>query len=91
MRQSSDARTRARGVRNDVRVTPLEDGAYDAFIIDAQARDDGVALSLTITSGEHRGDVINIVTSTFATRDALSLLGLPCTLVVDGDALYVRE
>ena len=46
---------------------------YDAFIIDAEQRDDGVALEFTITSGAHRGDVVNIVTSSFATRDALSL------------------
>ena len=69
----------------------LDDGEYDAFIIDAQRRDDGIALECTITSGAHKGDVVNIVTSTFATRDALSLLGLPCTLVVQGNDVRVRE
>ena len=72
-------------------MTPLDDGSYDAFIVDAEVRDDGVALTLTITSGEHRGDVINIVTSTFATRDEIELLGLPCTLVVRGDELRIIE
>lgn len=72
-------------------MTPLADGTYDAFIVDAETRDDGVALSLTITSGEHRGDVIDIVTSTFATRDVIDLLGLPCTLVVRGDEVRIVE
>ena len=70
---------------------PLEDGHYDAFIVWADARDDGIALELTITSGMHRGDVVNIVTSTFATRDAIDLVGLPCTLIVEGDAVRVTE
>ena len=69
----------------------LDDGSYDAFIIWAEQRDDGVALELTITSGMHRGDVINIVTSSFATRDAIDLVGLPCTLHVQGDELRVTE
>jgi hypothetical protein len=74
-----------------MRMTPLDDGSYEAFIVDADVRDDGVALTLTITSGEHRGDVIDIVTSTFASRDAVELLGLPCTLVVRGDELHITE
>lgn len=69
----------------------LDDGTYDAFIVWAEARDDGVALECTITTGVHRGDVINIVTSTFATRDALSLVGLPCTLHVNGDSIRVTQ
>ena len=69
----------------------LDDGSYDVFIVWAEQRDDGVALELTITSGTHRGDVINIVTSSFATRDALDLVGLPCTLHVHGDELRVTE
>ena len=72
-------------------MTPLDDGTYDAFIIDAEERDNAIALTLTITTGARKGDVINIVTSTFATRDTVSLLGLPCTLVVEGDAIRVRE
>jgi hypothetical protein len=67
----------------------LDDGTYDAFILWAEERDDGVALECTITRGTHRGDVINIVTSTFATHDALSLVGLPCTLHVRGEEIRV--
>jgi hypothetical protein len=69
----------------------LENGTYDALIIDAEVRDDNVALECTITSGAHKGDVIGIVTSSFATRDAVSLLGMPCTLHVDGETIRVTE
>jgi hypothetical protein len=72
-------------------MTPLDDGSYDAFIVWAEPREDGIALELTITTGAHRGDVINIVTSTFATRDAFDCVGLPCTLVVRGDAIHITE
>jgi hypothetical protein len=83
--------TLARALRGYSLMQHLDDGTYDAFIVWAQARDDGVALECTITTGEHRGDVINIVTSTFVTRDVLSLVGLPCTLHVDGDAIRVTQ
>jgi hypothetical protein len=69
----------------------LEDGTYDAFIVWAEERDNGVALELTITTGTQRGNVVNIVTRAFATRDALSLVGLPCTLHVHGDDVRVTE
>ena len=69
----------------------LEDGDYDAFIVWAEQRDDGIALECTITSGKRKGDVVNIVTSTFATRDALSLVGLPCTLHVHGEEIRVSQ
>ncbi len=69
----------------------LDDGAYDAFIVRAEQRDDGVALELTITAGTHRGDVVNIVTSTFAPRDGLDLIGLPCTLVVHGEEIRITR
>ena len=72
-------------------MTTLADGTYDAFIIWAETRDDGVALECTITSGEQRGDVINIVTSSFVTRDALSLVGLPCTLIVTNNEIRVTR
>lgn len=81
-----------RRTRASVRATPmstLNEGTYDAFIIWAEQHDDAVALECTITSGEHRGDVINIVTSSFVARDPLSLVGLPCTLIVHGDEIRV--
>ena len=69
----------------------LDDGAYDAFIVWAEQHDNGIALELTITTGTRRGDVVNIVTSAFASRDALSLVGLPCTLHVHGNDVRVTE
>jgi hypothetical protein len=69
----------------------LADGTYDAFIIDAEERDNAIALELTITTGTHRGDVVSVVTSDFATRDPIDLIGLPCILVVTGETLRIRE
>jgi hypothetical protein len=60
----------------------LVDGAYDTFIVWAEARDDGrVAFDLTFTTGAHKGDMITVLTRTSA--DPIALVGLPCTLVVE--------
>jgi len=72
-------------------MTTLSDGTYDAFIIWAELRDDAVMLECTITSGERRGDVVNIVTSSFVARDPLSLVGIACTLIVSGDEIRVAQ
>ena len=72
-------------------MSPLHDGAYDAFIIWAEARDDGIALECAITSGEARGEVVNIVTSSFVARDPLSLVGLPCTLIVHDNEIRITQ
>jgi len=65
----------------------LVDGSYDAFIVWAETRDDAqIALELTITTGEHKGEVVDVLASNLATRDPIDLVGLPCTLVViDGE------
>ena len=61
----------------------LEDGLYDAFIIWADARDDErVEFQLAITSGMHKGEVVEIVAERFVTREPIDLVGLPCTLAV---------
>lgn len=75
---------------SDERNPALEDGRYDAFILSADTRDDGVAISCTITSGSHRGDVVDLVSPSFATREPFDLLGLPCTLVVVGDVIRIE-
>ena len=72
-------------------MTTLSDGTYDAFIIWAEQRDDAVALECTITSGAARGDVVNIVTSSFVARDPLSLVGIACTLIVSGNEIRVAQ
>ena len=74
----------------DERDIALADGRYDAFILSADARDDGVAISCTITAGPHRGDVVDLVSATFATRDPFDLVGLPCTLVVTGNEIRIE-
>ena len=61
---------------------PLDDGVYDAFVVWAETRDDGsIALDLTITTGAHKGDVAS-ARATGAPRDAIDLVGMPCTLRV---------
>jgi hypothetical protein len=61
---------------------PLADGVYDAFVVWAETRDDGaIALDLTITTGARKGDVVS-VRATDTTRDAIDLIGVPCTLHV---------
>jgi hypothetical protein len=61
---------------------PLADGVYDAFVVWAETRDDGaLALDLTITAGARKGDVVS-VRATNAPRDAIDLVGIPCTLRV---------
>jgi hypothetical protein len=64
----------------------LDDGAYDAFVVWAEARADGrVTFDLTITSGAHKGETISVIGPPIgpATRDPIDLVGLPCTLVVE--------
>ncbi|HYV59982.1 MAG TPA: hypothetical protein VFA62_07935 [Acidimicrobiia bacterium] len=69
---------------------PLEDGVYDAFVVWAETRDDGaIALDLTITSGAHKGDVVSVRASS-ASRDAIDLVGMPCTLRVRAGAPTVE-
>jgi hypothetical protein len=63
----------------------LDDGSYDAFIVWADTREDtrdAIDVQLTITSGAHKGDVVELVATKFMTRDPIELVGLPCTLVV---------
>jgi hypothetical protein len=76
---------------SDERDSALEDGRYDAFILSAEPRDEGLAISCTITTGSHRGDVIDLVSTRFATRDPFDLVGLPCTLVVVGDEIKIES
>ena len=56
--------------------------ARDAPRVDA-GFEGGVEFQLAITAGAHKGEVIELVASNFATRDPIELVGLPCTLVVD--------
>jgi hypothetical protein len=94
----ADTRDDARNnIRGDIR-TGNRDHTHDhardrghdrghAAACDSQ-RDDAnfdtdVEFQLAITAGAHKGEVIELIASNFATRDPIELVGLPCTLVVD--------
>jgi len=68
----------------------LDDGRYDAFVVWAEARDDGrIVCDLTITTGAHKGEVLTVLAR--AMGDPLALVGIPCTLVVeDGNPRIIR-
>jgi hypothetical protein len=60
----------------------LPDGTYDVLIVDAHADEAGVvSVELTLTSGEHKGDVVRL-RGRFPGRDELDLLAAPATLTV---------
>ena len=60
----------------------LPDGTYDALVVDARDEGDGTFhLEVTITMGEHKGDVVH-VRGPLPGRDELDLLAAPATLVV---------
>ncbi|HVM41161.1 MAG TPA: hypothetical protein VM618_10335, partial [Acidimicrobiia bacterium] len=59
----------------------LPDGRYDAFVVWAERHDDGLLhVELTVTTGEHKGDVVPVV-GEFPRTDPIALTGMPCTLV----------
>jgi hypothetical protein len=65
----------------------IEDGTYDAFVVDAHALTDGppehhgLHLDLTILSGPHKGQVVSM-RAIGEVRDETDVLGLPATLTV---------
>lgn len=60
----------------------LDDGTYDAFVIDAfDTGEGGTHLDLTITTGGHKGLVVPLA-STTSLGDPIELLGMPATVVV---------
>ena len=61
----------------------LDDGTYDALVVDAATGDDGrCRVELTLLDGAHKGEVVAVRTDGIADDDALDLLGIPATLVV---------
>lgn len=91
MRCTCDARTKSvtRATMESVDFA-MHDGEYDAFVVWADALDDArVALDLTITTGAHKGDVVTVHASKVPARDALDLIGLPCTLRVSAGQPHV--
>ena len=62
----------------------LPDGRYDALVVDARDEGDGTFhLDVTITMGEHKGDVVSL-RGPVPDKDEVDLLAAPATLVVDG-------
>ena len=68
----------------------LEDGSYDAIVVDATPADDGsCSVDLTILDGPHKGEVVSVRRDGLAER-ALDLLGIPATLTVSAGTPRVR-
>lgn len=62
----------------------LEDGTYDAFVVDAEDVGGGVLrLDLTILAGPHKGEVVSLRVAGLGV-DELDALGTPATLTVLG-------
>lgn len=63
----------------------LADGSYDALVVDADGDGDPdvVVLSLVISSGPAKGEVVE-VRAVHLQHEPLELLAVPCILVVAG-------
>jgi hypothetical protein len=63
--------------------SPLPDGTYAAFVVDVDERPDGTiaTLSLTILSGQHKGDVLDLAADGLS-GSFVDLVGMPATIVV---------
>ena len=71
----------------------LADGSYEAIVIDADGGDqpDGIHLSITIVSGECKGQVVEVLAAQLQ-YDPLDLLAMPCILTVqDGHPMVVFD
>jgi len=60
----------------------LEDGSYEGLVVDV-VEDGGVVLSIVVTTGPHKGEVVD-VRAAHLHDDAVDLLGMPCVLTVKG-------
>ena len=68
----------------------LADGSYEGMVIDV-ADDDGVVLSIVVTDGEQKGNVVEVRAASMH-EDAIDLLGMPCVLTVaDGDPSVIFD
>jgi hypothetical protein len=69
----------------------LDDGSYDALVVDATPLDDGSCrVELTILAGPHKGEVVALRRPGLADDQALDLLGVPATLTVSDGVPAVR-
>ena len=64
----------------------LDDGTYEAIVVDAEALDGGaIGIEITIIAGEHKGEMVSVRAEGLG-RDPLDLLAVPATLTVAGGA-----
>jgi hypothetical protein len=69
----------------------LEDGTYDAFIVDVTTEGAVLHLDLTILAGAHKGEVIS-VRATGLDVDEVDAIGMPATVTVtDGEPSVVID
>ena len=60
----------------------LEDGSYDAIVVDAEDLPaGGVTVHLAIAAGDRKGEIVEI-TATGLDRNPLDLLAVPATISV---------
>ena len=60
----------------------LDDGSYEGLVVDVAERD-GVVLSIVVTAGERKGEVVDVRAAGMG-DDALEMLAMPCVLTVTG-------
>ena len=60
----------------------LADGSYEGLVVGVD-EDDGVVLSIVVTDGEQKGNVVDVRASGMH-DDAIDMLGMPCVLTVAG-------
>jgi hypothetical protein len=71
----------------------LADGSYEALVIDADGDGDAdtIHLSITIISGDARGEVVEVRAAQLQ-YDPLDLLAMPCILTItDGEPKVVFD
>ena len=69
----------------------LEDGVYDAIVVDAEGDAAAVRLDVTILTGPHKGEVVSVRAQGLGV-DSLDCLGMPATLTVaDGEPSIVLD
>jgi hypothetical protein len=67
----------------------LEDGTYDAFVVDAVADGEALRMDLTIVAGPHKGEMVTVSAVGLGVEE-LDALGMPATITVAGGEPKVR-
>lgn len=67
----------------------LEDGQYDAMVVDAHEAGGVLHLELTVLAGPHKGEVVSLRGSA-GRGEPLELLGLPATITVTDGSPALR-